>query len=218
MTRTHDNDAGQLGFDALLADTDAQNANRKFERETAHLPGDMEKGLSFFRELLRAHHDAILACDGDEIVRIRGQARLLAAKLNGGTFGILAGPEASGNVLMDRTAAPQGHVPLWGQKGDFIIEIADIPVRVEMEGMLGIASHCHWLGFSIHAVDRDRPFLSETGYRSFLGVHVDPVNNVTVDQFVETVLRSYLSNELRGHPVILSQRGQRLNEQSETNG
>lgn len=193
MTRTHDNDAGQLGFDALLADTEAQNAHRRFERETTHLPGDMEKGLSFYRELLRAHNSAMLACDGDEIVRLRAEARLLAAKLNGGSFGILAGPESPGNVLMDRTAAPEGHVPLWGQKGEFIIDIHDIPVRVEMEGMLGIASHCHWLGFAIHAVDRDRPFLSETGYRSFLGVHADPAKNLTVDQFVKAVLRSHLS-------------------------
>ena len=217
MTRTHDNDAGQLGFDDLLADTEAQNAHRKFERETAHLPGDMEKGLSFYREQLRAHNSAMLACDGDEIIRIRGQARLLAAKLNGGTFGILAGPESPGNVLMDRTAGPERHVPLWGQKGDFIIDIDDIPVRVEMEGMLGIVSHCHWLGFAIHAVDRDRPFLSETGYRSFLGVHADPAKDVAVDQFVETVLRSYLSEELGGHPVALIPRGQHLNMPAQAN-
>lgn len=197
MTRTHDNDAGQLGFDALLADTEAQNASRKFERETAHLPGDMEKGLSFYRELLRAHNSAMLACDGDEIVRLRAEARLLAAKLNGGTFGILAGPESPGNVLMDRTAAPEAHVPLWGQRGEFIIKIADIPVRVEMEGMLGIASHCHWLGFAIHAVDRDRPFLSETGYRSFLGMHAEPVAGLSVDGFVTMVLSTYLKRELK---------------------
>jgi len=43
--------------------------------------------------------------------------------------------------------------------------------RVEMEGIFGVASNvCHWLGFSARAVEFDKPFLSETGYRSFVAV------------------------------------------------
>ncbi|GAB4363606.1 MAG: hypothetical protein Kow0060_20440 [Methylohalobius crimeensis] len=42
--------------------------------------------------------------------------------------------------------------------------------------MFGIGSTAfYWLGFSAHAVEFDKPFLSSTGYRSFLGVHADPV-------------------------------------------
>ena len=33
-------DTNQLGFDALLLDADKGNAERAFDRETAHLPSD----------------------------------------------------------------------------------------------------------------------------------------------------------------------------------
>lgn len=198
MTRTHNDSSQQLGFDALLADTDAQNQKRQFERETAGLPGEMEQGLSHYRQLIGAHHRAMMAADGEEIIRIRDEAHLLATKLNSGESGILAGSDAPGSVLMARTAAPDGQVPRWGQVGNFTLEIASTPVRIEMEGMLGIASHTHWLGFAIHAVDWEKPFLSNTGYRSFLGVCIDMKPDLAPDAFVEYALNTYLRDDLGG--------------------
>lgn len=198
MTRTHKDSIQQLGFDALLADTDAQNQKRQFDRDTAGLPGEMEQGLSHYRQLIEAHHRAMMATDGEEIIRIRDEAHLLATKLNSGEPGILAGSDAPGNVLMARTAAPDGQVPLWGQVGSFTIEIASTQVRIEMQGMLDITSSCHWLGFAIHAVDWEKPFLSHTGYRSFLGVCIDMKPDLATDAFVEYVLNTYLRDELGG--------------------
>lgn len=198
MTQAHNDSIQQLGFDALLAETDTQNQKRQFERETAGLPDDMEQGLSHYRQLIDAHHTAMMAADGEEIIRIRDEARMLASKLNGGAPGILAGSDAPGSVLMARTAAPDGQVPLWGQVGSFTLEVASTPVRIEMEGMLGIASHTHWLGFAIHAVDWEKPFLSHTGYRSFLGICIGMKPDFATDAFVEYVLNTYLEDGLGG--------------------
>jgi len=52
--------------------------------------------------------------------------------------------------------------------------------RIELDGIFGITgSICFWPGFSARAVDYDRPFLSQTGYRSFLGIYADPQGNPT---------------------------------------
>ena len=92
-------------------------------------------------------------------------------RLNNYEPGILAGADAPGCVLARLTRASEGAVPLWGQRSSFIIERRAMRVRIELEGMFGIgARFMSWLGLGAHAVDWDKPFLSETGYRSFLGV------------------------------------------------
>ena len=48
-------------------------------------------------------------------------------------------------------------------------------VRIEMDGLFGIGS-CFTprLNFYACVVDRDKPFLSSTGFRSFLGCRSQP--------------------------------------------
>lgn len=197
----------QLGFDALLRETENDNRLRKFLRETAHLPDTMEAGLPHYRMLIRHHHAAMLAANVDETMRLRREARLLARRLNDGDTGILAGPDAPGRVLDRESAAAPGAVPLWGQSGDFIITIGAMQVRIEIEGLFGIGSGFgYWPGFSAHAVVFDRPFLSETGYRSFLGVHADPAPDLTPDEFVCKVLGGYVARELKGRLLPIASR------------
>jgi hypothetical protein len=44
-----------------------------------------------------------------------------------------------------------------------------LPVRIQQDGMFGFGMMSRpYSGFPAHAVDYQRPFLSETGYRSFL--------------------------------------------------
>src|SRR5690606_16264225 len=109
---------------------------------------------------------------------------LLALRLNDGEPGILAHEGAPGRVLTRETAAPSGTVPLWGQEGDFIITVGRMRVRIALDGLFGIASSfAFWPGFAAHAVDYDRPFISQTDYRSFLGIHAAPVPDLTPDDF-----------------------------------
>jgi hypothetical protein len=83
------------------------------DRATAHLPGTMEEAMPFYRRMLENHHAAMQTADIDKAMSIREEAHLLAAKLNGGTCGIIAGPDAPGCILERESAAPSGSVPLW---------------------------------------------------------------------------------------------------------
>ncbi|MEP2471043.1 hypothetical protein [Roseobacter sp.] len=192
----------QLGFDVLLQDAAADNAARIFARETAHLPDTWEDALVFHRNQINEHHAAMLATDFDGALAIRNDAHLLATKLNGGKPGILAGDDAPGCRLDTLARAPNGEVPLWGQSGYFEIEAAGMTARIDMGGMFGIgATAMPFLGFAARAALRDKPFLSETGYRSFLGVTVTPERGMDTAGFVRRVIEVYVDTELRGKLV-----------------
>lgn len=198
MSRAQDQ-SGQLGFDALLSAASENNRKRKVERETAHLPGTMAEAIPFYRLLVRQHHAAMLAADVEKAMSLRREAHLLAVRLNDGAPGILAGEDAPGCVLARETAAAPGAVPLWGQEGHFILDVNGMRVRIELEGMFGIGGgFSYWPGFAAYAVDQDRPFLSETGYRSFLGVYADPVPALTPELYVAKVIAGYVARENSG--------------------
>ncbi|TXL75134.1 hypothetical protein FHP25_14715 [Vineibacter terrae] len=194
----------QLGFEALLASAEASNHAREQERATAHLPSSMLEGIPYYRLLIRQHHAAMLAADVDEAMRLRVEAALLARRLNGGETGILADDDAPGCVLARETSAEIGTVPLWGQEGEFIVTVGAMRVRIELKGMFCIGSRVSfWPGFAAHAVDMDRPYLSETGYRSFLGIHADPVPGLLPDEFVSKVIAAHVAGELKGRLLAI---------------
>jgi hypothetical protein len=191
--------SGQLGFLDIITDADTANRQRQFDRETGHLPGTMADALPFYRRMIDRHHAAMLAADIDTAMSIREDAHQLAVKLNGGDGGILADDDAPGCVLERETAAAPGTVPLWGQAGEFIVTVGDMRVRVEMDGMFGIGStFCLFPGFAAHAVDMDRPFFSETGYRSFMGLSGDLVPEVTPEAFACEAIATHVRRDLKG--------------------
>ncbi|TIQ08763.1 MAG: hypothetical protein E5X57_22025 [Mesorhizobium sp.] len=199
--------AGQLGFDGLLASAAEQNHKRKVERETAHLPATMAEGLAFFRLLIRQHHAAMLAADVETTMRLRKEADLLALRLNGGDSGILADEDSAGNVLARETAAAPGTVPLWGQEGEFTVTVNSTPMRIQMDGIFGIGcSYLYWPGFAARAVDLERPFISETGYRSFTGIHAEPLPGLTPDAFAEKLIALHVERALKGKLVAIDLR------------
>ena len=196
----------QLGFDALLETAAQDNTARLFRQETAHLPSDLTEAVAYHRRQIEGHHAAMLANDFDAAMAIRNDAYLLARKLNGGAAGILAGEDAPGCVLARKVAASDGRVPLWGQDGVFAVQAAGMALNVEMNGMFGIgATAMPYLGFSVCAVDRTKPFLSETGYRSFLGVSVEPEAAMTTADFVRRVVKLHVSNDLKGRLLSVAE-------------
>lgn len=177
-------DPAQLGFDAFLTEAETINKTAAFESAHGHLPGTMEEALSVYQGLFERHHAAMLAADVEAVMALRQEARKLARKLNKGEPSILAGPDAPGCVLARESAAPDGTIPLWGQTGSFIITVNSMRVRIDMDGMFGIgARYMPWVNFSARAVDWDKPFLSETGYRSFMGLYAELVPGLTPDTF-----------------------------------
>lgn len=188
----------QFGFEAMLEDAARDNAARVFNRETSHLPDTWDEALAFHKDQIDKHYAAMLAGDIEDAIAIRKEAHQLAIKLNGG-HGILASDDAAGCRLGKATAAKDGDVPMWGQDGRFVTEAKGMQIAVEMNGMFGIgATSMPYLGFSARAVDPTKPFLSETGYRSFLGVTVSPEIGMTTERFVQRVVAAHVDTELNG--------------------
>ncbi|WP_238365427.1 hypothetical protein [Mesobacterium pallidum] len=194
----------QLGFQDLLEEAAAGNAARRFAKETKHLPGDMQAARACHREQIETHHTAMLACDFDAALAIRKEAHQLARKLNGGNPGILAHDDAPGNVLARDCAALPGDMPLWGQEGTFCLSAAGAEMSVRFHGMFGIgATAMPYLGFEIRATDPAQPFVSATGYRSFLGVSVAPKPGMIPAAFACRVVEVYVAEELEGRLVAV---------------
>lgn len=119
-------------------------------------------------------------------------------KLNGGTFfGCAGGPDAPAAVVGRHCAAVPGAVPLWGQRGEFLVEAEGIRAVVRMEGR-GFSWMHH---FEFHAIDPDTPFISETGYRSHFA---RPVGECTVDEAAALHLRAILAE--KGRVMIEAER------------
>ena len=199
----------QLGFDSLLANADEANERRILDRETAHLPGTWKKALPYYRTLIDRHHAAMLEADEDEVLRLKEEATQLAAKLNGGTICGICAPGGSAKRLEAETASKAGEEIKWGQVGSFVMDHEGMAVRIEINGIFGIGGrHSLWSGFSAHVVDRSKPFLSETGYRSFLGHGLSRlIPGQTPEQFVAAIVGSYVTKELRGKLVKVQPKG-----------
>lgn len=193
----------QLGFDVLLNSAAADNEQRRQDRASAHLPGTMAEAIPFLSALIDRHHAAMLAGDAATVERLREKAHQLAFKLNGYEPGILADHDAPGYVLDRLKRAREGAVPKWGQSGTFTVECRGMRVRIEMDGLFGIgASHMAWLGFAAHAVEKTKPFLSDTGYRSFLGAGGGTLEpGYTPDTFAAGIIAAYVEREPKGRLV-----------------
>jgi hypothetical protein len=177
-----------FGFDEML-----------HEQKTAHLPATMAEAIPYYRKLIERHHAAMLAGDAATAMKIREEAHELAYKVNGDDAAIKGGPDAPCYVLERATAASAGTVPMWGQTGEFTITLRSVPVRIEQDGMFGTgASHMLWPGFATHAVDYQRPFLSETGYRCFIGCHADMVPGITPDVLAREMIQAYINRDCKG--------------------
>ena len=198
----------QLGFDALLADAEATNRQRSLEAQSAHLPSDMASAVAYHREQINRHHAAMLAGDFETALAIREEAHALALKLNGFEPGILAGDDAAGCQLAGRCAVQTGQAPLWGQDGRFVLCVAGMETEVTMHGMFGVGARWSvFPGFEVRAVDQAKPFLSETRYRSFLGLSMLPKTGESVPAYVRRAIEQYIKHGLAGKLVSISNLG-----------
>ncbi len=191
--------SGQLGFDEILVETDAINRQRIFEKKTEGLPSTWETALPFYRDLLTEHHLHMINADVELVMALRKRAYDLARKLNNGEPGILANENSPGCRLCRETRAAFDDIPDWGQSGEFLINLQECEIRVEMSGIFGIGgAHCYWPGFAAHAVDWDKPFKTETGYRSFLGVGMEPKAGLNPREFAQRMIFDFIEDEPSG--------------------
>jgi hypothetical protein len=178
------------------------------EKRTAHIPSIIEEAIPFYKQLIEKHHAAMLAADVSAVQAIRKEAQDLAIKLNGGELCGIDGGEGSPVDLLEKaTDAPVGQVPLWGQRGRYTVKVGAMPIEIEQDGIFGIGcGMSFWLGFRAHAVEPDKAFLSETGYRSFLGVHGDATPGMTPDRIATEVCSTFIAKDCKGKTRKIEQR------------
>ncbi|GLR55179.1 hypothetical protein KYK30_31365 [Shinella yambaruensis] len=158
------------------------------------LPDDREALLDAAKGAVCQFHEAAIVEDMAAFEQARLLREAITWKLNGGSsFGTNAGENSPGYVVERHCAATPGEVPMWGQRGQFIITVRGIRAMIDSGDSFGFGM-CH---FSFHAVDRSKPFISETGYRS----HFMPFPfGYTVKEAAEAVLEEFI--ESQGRKVI----------------
>ena len=140
-----------------------EDRERRYAELAASLPTDAEGRRAALMAAIRAYDAAII--EGDELARRVAEDGSLAVMwaVNGGTlfgFGIKG---CSADQMQDECAAIPGEVPLWGQRGEFLLIVDGMRVRVTVEPHLGSLMPAH---IGLHSVDHATPFISDTGYRS----------------------------------------------------
>jgi hypothetical protein len=186
----------QIGFTGLLQQADTDNRRHRFERASAHLPREIEAAIRYHRQQIKDYHAAMQALDIDAAERINAEAHLMAVRVNHGDAGILATKDAPGYVISRRCAARAGDVPMFGQEGRFTLTVAGVEIRIAMDGMFGLGGAR--TGFSARAADLWRPFISETGFRSFLAAPVRMTPGMTTAEFAERAIADHIAGELKG--------------------
>lgn len=179
----------------------------KTERQTkaasiaATLPDDRAELMDAAAEAIRQFDAAIVGCDDEAAHAARDKYEAVIWKLNGSSFfGTKAHTDAPGYQVERHCAATPGTVPLWGQKGEFLVTVDGIRAVVEFGDGYG-SMYAH---FAFHAVDLDLPFISETGYRS----HFTPVmGGMTVDEAAEAIMKAILAETGR---VLIKRDSRRL--------
>lgn len=157
----------------------------------ASMPADRDGLLSEAMAAVTALHVAVLENDSTAATEAADRYEAAVWKLNGGTFfACRAEKDSAGRVIEQHCKAVPGQVPMWGQTGQFVIEVDGIRALVCFGDGFGVG-RTH---YEFHAVDLDRPFISETGYRS----HFDNlVAGQTVAEAAAAIFSRFLTSERR---------------------
>lgn len=157
--------------------------------DLADVPAEEFAGRA--KQIAGHYHDAVLAGHVEVLDKMESAYSALVYKLNGETMmGCKADDDSAGHVLARAVAATPGQVPSWGQAGEFLLEVEGVRVWVVMtHHMLGNHRAC-----DLHAVDLDKPFISETGYRS-AGLTVTSNIGDTVDQAARRMVLDVMHSE-----------------------
>lgn len=127
----------------------------------AGLPTDSNGLTEEYRSHLKQYHAAVVANDQEAQREIGNAMKAIAehvedhVELSNRCF------YGAADWLQDRAASPDGKEPMFGQRGRLLLTIAGCETDFEYDGLFGIC------GGRAHVVHLDRPFYSETGFRSF---------------------------------------------------
>ena len=157
----------------------------------ASMPADRDGLLAEAMAAVTAQHAAVLDNDSKAATEAADRYEATVWKLNGGAFfACRAEKDSAGHVIERHCKAVPGQVPMWGQTGQFVIEVDGIRALVMFGDGFGLC-RAH---YRFHAVDLDTPFISPTGYRSHFD---DIVGGQTVAEAAAAIFSRFLSSERR---------------------
>jgi hypothetical protein len=156
------------------------------------LPDDRDALLASAAAAVADLHQAVIEVDGGKAALASLRYDAVVWKLNGGThFACNADEKSAGRVVERHCRALPGTVPMWGQRGDFLVTVDGVRCRVEFGDGFGPGTSCH---YAFHVVDLDGPFFSETGYRS----HFDSAQSgQTVEAAASAIVAAFLKKQRR---------------------
>lgn len=158
----------------------------------ASMPTDRDGLLAVAKDCVELYNTAVLGRADFAALVISERYEAVIWKLNGGTFfGSGVGDDSAGAIASRYCLAVPGEVPMWGQKGEFLITVKEVRCWVKYGGGLGSLLNSH---FEFNAVDLDGPFISETGYRSH---HCGVVRGQTVDAAAGAIFADFLGKGRR---------------------
>jgi hypothetical protein len=164
-------------------------------RIAADLPDEEDRLIAIARESLEAFDQAIRSDDPEAEEAAHHRYQAVIWKLNGGEFfGCFGEAGAAGYRVTEGSAAVSGQAPLWGQKGEWLMDVAGMRVLVQSDGGTGTMAH----HYTFNAIDVAQPFLSETGYRSYFG---KPIYGATVEQAVAIWIKKVVA-ECKRPPFV----------------
>ncbi|MDD2859561.1 MAG: hypothetical protein PHT60_15515 [Acidiphilium sp.] len=182
-----------MGQKRTKAEAPKDERERTAAALAATMPEDRAGLLDVAAQAVADMHAAIMAADETAAEAAGGRYEAAVWKLNGGQFfGCMdsSNPEAGGILAEDHCRAAPGTVPMWGQRGEFLITVSGIRAVVDVRDGYGLFRVS--LGF--HVVDVDAPFISETGFRS----HFDTAQaGHTVEDVARAAFAAYLAKERR---------------------
>lgn len=118
------------------------------------------------RSHLASYHHWLLASSPTQASAAALKYREVVERLNGGTNqGSYADAKSAGCQIREMLAAPEGRMPMWGQKGSFILQHKGITALVKSENT---PNQTCIFQVSLHAIQPYAPFISSTGYRSVI--------------------------------------------------
>lgn len=133
-----------------------------FLKTLEYLPKEDDALVQLAGDMLALFNDAMRCSVRSEVETAHLRYQAVVYRLNGDTFFGCRSDGGALTRLQQAQAAAPGTMPLWGQIGEWLIEVDGVRVRVESQPRCldGVVT----LGF--HAVDPLAPFFSETGYRA----------------------------------------------------
>ncbi|KVW77424.1 hypothetical protein WK99_27915 [Burkholderia ubonensis] len=140
--------------------------------------------LAIALDAVRELHAAVVADDAATAEVASDRYDAVVWRLNGDTFfGCRVG---AGELIEQHCRAERGNIPMWGQAGEFLINVSGVRSIVEVDDGFGRFR----VFFKFHAVDVNKQFISETGFRSHFEVFQ---SGKTVDEVAKAIFAAFLA-------------------------